>query len=150
MVFGGSSKNRILSPQSQSIKTMTLTNKRVTQQRKAIEKVFDEIHRPLSPDEVLEQGRLFAPTLNQATVYRNLKILVEEKWLSKIRLPEAGTLYERSNKGHHHHFHCRSCKRSFYIHACALNNKQPLAPNGFEVKEHEIYFYGTCPDCPRN
>jgi Fur family ferric uptake transcriptional regulator len=127
--------------------SMPVTTKRNTQQRKSIEEVFQETKRPLSPEEVLEKGRLLAPTLNQATVYRNLKSLVEEDWLAKINLPEAGTLYERSNKGHHHHFHCRACKKSFDIHDCALNHSKNLAPKGFVVEDHEIIFYGTCSTC---
>ena len=127
--------------------TTAQTTKRNTQQRKAIEEVFVDIERPLSPEEILEKGRRSAPTLNQATVYRNLKYLVEEGWLSKIHLPEAGTLYERSGKEHHHHFHCRTCKRSYSIHDCALSRQKSLAPKGFQVEDHQIFFYGTCSTC---
>lgn len=109
--------------------------------------MFLENERPLTPEEVLVMGRELSPTLNQATVYRNLKILLEEEWLAKLHLPEVGTIYERNNMGHHHHFHCRACKKSFTIHTCPLDQNKPLVPEGFSVEDHEIFFYGTCPTC---
>ena len=79
--------------------------KRKTSQRAAIEQVFCERDRPLGIEEILESGRLLVESLNQATVYRNLKLLLENGWLRQVYHPSLGTLYERTGKGHHHHFH---------------------------------------------
>ena len=76
---------------------------RKTSQRSAIEQVFLEEDRPLGIDEILQQARARVASLNLATVYRNLKLLIDKGWLSQISHPTMGTLYERSGKGHHHH-----------------------------------------------
>ena len=121
--------------------------KRSTPQKKAIEEVFNTISRPLNLEEVLAEGRKFVPSLNQATVYRNLNNLVKNGWLNKIHMSPAGTLFEKSDKGHHHHFHCRVCQKSFEILQCALDYEKQLAPDGFVVESHELFFYGVCADC---
>jgi len=119
---------------------------RKTTQRTAIEQVFLNEERPLGIDEILRLGRTQVESLNQATVYRNLKLLVGKGWLYQINHPAIGTLYERTGKGHHHHFHCRDCNRVFELPGCSLN-QEASAPKGFKVEDHEIFLFGLCPSC---
>lgn len=49
--------------------------KRMTKQRQAILDCFKQIDRPLGIEEILENASKSVPQLNQATVYRNLKLL---------------------------------------------------------------------------
>ena len=120
--------------------------KRKTNQRNAIQELFQKIDRPLGVDEILQAGRQTVGSLNQATVYRNLKILVQSGWLKKIHTPELGSLYEKAGKEHHHHFQCRSCDRLFEISGCAFNERS-LTPPGFVTEGHEVYLFGLCPAC---
>ncbi len=119
---------------------------RNTAQKKAIETVFQKHEQALRVDDVLTYGRELVSTLNQATVYRNLKILVEQGWLKRISHPTLGILYERAEKRHHHHFHCRECNRAFELPGCVLKEEQAV-PDGFVVEEHEIFLSGVCPSC---
>jgi len=123
--------------------------KRKTNQRAAIQEVFRDNDRPLSVEEVLRAGRKSVETLNQATVYRNLKTLTEEGWLKKINTPELGVLYEVAGKKHHHHFQCRSCDRVYEVEGCAFNDRRPLSglPPGFVTESHEIFLFGICASC---
>jgi len=120
--------------------------KRNTTQRFAIEQVFQQNERPLSIDEILAYGREYVESLNQATVYRNLRLLVEEGLLKRITHPALGTLYERTDRGHHHHFHCRECNRAFELPGCVLKEDKS-APDGFVVEHHEVFLFGVCPSC---
>lgn len=120
--------------------------KRKTAQREAIQEVFRQKDRPLGVEEILRIGRRKVESLNQATVYRNLKLLVEENWLRTINHPELGTLYERTEKGHHHLFHCHSCDRLYEVPGCALNAKRS-APPGFIAERHEVFLFGICASC---
>jgi len=88
-------------------------------------------------------------TLNQATVYRNLKILLKEGFIRSIQHPQLGTVYETAGKDHHHHFHCRSCDRLYEIRGCALNNKKSHPP-GFVTEGHDVFLFGVCPSCRLN
>jgi Fur family ferric uptake transcriptional regulator len=120
--------------------------KRKTSQRAAIEQTFRNQDRALGIEEILRNGREVVESLNLATVYRNLKLLVEKGWLKQINHPLLGTLYERTGKAHHHHFHCHACNRVFELPGCALNEGD-AAPKGFVVENHEVFLFGICPSC---
>lgn len=119
---------------------------RDTSQRRAIRRAFVKAGRPLSPQEVLDGAQHEAPTLGIATVYRNVKALIDEGWLVPVDLPGENTRYERSDIGHHHHFHCNACGRVFDIDGCPgrLNS---LVPEGFQLEDHEVVLYGRCDKC---
>ena len=120
--------------------------KRVTKQRKAIEKIFSEHSIPMGIDELLAKARDYVENLNQATVYRNVNRMVEEGYLIKKTHPEAGTLFERSVKGHKHYFHCRNCNKLFELGCCSIN-ESILTPPGFKTDGHELHLFGSCKEC---
>lgn len=123
--------------------------RRRTQQREAIRDALRHAGRPLSADEVLRSAQRTVPGLGIATVYRNLKALVEAGWLREVELPGTGPgRFEVAGKGHHHHFHCRRCDRVFEVEDCP-GDVQDLAPAGFRADSHEIILYGLCAGCTR-
>lgn len=119
---------------------------RSTRQRSAIRTVINAAGRPLSPQEVLETAQTEVPALGMATVYRNLKMLVDEGAISVVTLPGDNPRYESAEHAHHHHFQCTQCKRVFDVHACPGDLAQ-LAPTGFTVEHHELTLYGRCDEC---
>jgi Fur family transcriptional regulator, ferric uptake regulator len=119
---------------------------RKTRQRAAILRAFDEVRGPMGPHEVLEVARIHAPGLGIATVYRALRGMVEDGSLSPVELPGEPTRYERSGRGHHHHFRCYTCDRVFEVEGCPADLAR-LAPPGFEVQDHEVLLYGRCVTC---
>jgi len=119
---------------------------RSTRQRHAIRQTLHIAERPLLPMEILDQARAIVPALGLATVYRNLKLLVDAKEVQPVELPGEPARYELSGHGHHHHFRCRNCHRVFDIHACP-GNMQSLVPPGFMVEGHELTLYGICSAC---
>lgn len=119
---------------------------RSTRQRTAIRDTLAEAGRPLLPQEILTFAHAQVPGLGIATVYRNLKALVEEGVLQPVDLPGQSTRYELAHRAHHHHFQCKACQRVFDIHACP-GDLSSLAPAGFVVDAHEINLYGLCRDC---
>lgn len=119
---------------------------RSTRQRTAIRAVIDAAGRPLSPQEVLEEAQGEVPALGLATVYRNLKALVDEGEITAVTLPGDSARYESAEHGHHHHFQCMNCKRVFDVHACPGDLAQ-MAPKGFSVERHELTLYGLCDEC---
>jgi Fur family ferric uptake transcriptional regulator len=122
--------------------------KRNTAQRDAIKEVFLACDGPLRIEDILRQGRRMVESLNLATVYRNLKILLEAGWIRTVAHPRLGTFYEIAAEAHHHHFHCRQCDRLFKVEGCALD-EQRQAPDGFVTEGHEVFLFGLCPSCGR-
>jgi len=119
---------------------------RKTSQRAAIVDVFRRTDHPLTVEAILSDGRCAVSSLNRATVYRNLRMLLAVGWLRKVSHPELGPLYERTGKDHHHHFHCRACDRLYEIPGCALDVSGSTPP-GFQTETHEVFLYGTCASC---
>lgn len=119
---------------------------RHTRQRAAIVDAIAQAERPLLPQEVLEQAQSVVPGLSIATVYRNLKMLVDDGELRAVHLPAENVRYEPATHHHHHHFQCRRCLRVFDVHACP-GDLAHLAPEGFIVEAHEVTLYGQCADC---
>lgn len=100
----------------------------------------------MSPLEILGEAAQEAPGLGIATVYRNIRRLLDDGVLHPIDLPGVPSRYELAGKEHHHHFHCRGCDRVFEVEDCP-GRLLALAPPGFQVQEHEIVLYGLCREC---
>ncbi len=123
-----------------------MSMERNTRQRTAIREALEAANRPLSPGEVLDAAQRMVPRLGIATVYRTLRALQEEGWLTVVELPGDSARYERAHLDHHHHFQCRACNRVFEMKGCPAN-VAALAPAGFEVDAHEVVLYGRCVSC---
>lgn len=119
---------------------------RQTRQHRAIFEAFANAGRPLLPQEVLDKASEEAPRLSIATVYRNIKNLLEDGQLRMVELPGQNPRYEMAGLSHHHYFQCRKCNRVFDVEKCP-GNLVDLAPPGFKVDGHEIVLYGQCRDC---
>ena len=121
---------------------------RSTRQRTAISSAIDAAGRPLSTQEVLDAAQREVPGLGLATVYRNLKLLVDAGDIAAVTLNSESPRYESTHHAHrhHHHFKCTRCKRVFDVHDCP-GDLARLAPKGFTVERHDLTLYGHCEDC---
>lgn len=120
--------------------------RRSTRQRLAIEDVLRAAGRPLSPGEILQSARASVTRLGLATVYRSLKLLVEEGQVRAIELPGESARYEMAHSDHHHHFQCNRCSRVYDVPGCPGDMRR-LAPPGFTVEHHDVTLYGRCAAC---
>jgi Fur family ferric uptake transcriptional regulator len=126
----------------------TVIGRRSTRQKSAIRSAFERAGRPLSAQQVLELAQKEVDGVGIATVYRNIKALVEEGWLCMVELPGSVPVYEQTGKRHHHHFQCDRCNRVFELEGC-LPSVNKLAGPKFQVRAHEIVLYGLCFECKR-
>lgn len=120
---------------------------RDTRQRRAIRSVFVEADGPLGPQEVLDRAQADVPGIGLATVYRTIKLMLDDQELKAVDLPGEPARYEPADRtGHHHFFKCDACGRVYEVQGC-VSNPSGLAPDGFRVSRHEIVLYGTCANC---
>ncbi|HEX2253869.1 MAG TPA: transcriptional repressor [Thermoanaerobaculia bacterium] len=119
---------------------------RRTRQRDAILSAFQHADRPLSPAELRALAGRSVPSLGIATVYRNVKALLDDGTLRAVNVPGQPDRYELAGKQHHHHFHCRACDGVFEVAACP-GGLAALAPDGFHTEHHEIVLFGLCSQC---
>ena len=110
---------------------------RKTRQKEAIRQAFLAADRPLSHEEALRLAQVRVDGLSIATVYRNVTLLVDEKWLTPVEVPGDTTRYEVAGKEHHHHFQCNQCGKLFDLEGCGLKVK-PEVPRGFRTTGHEF------------
>lgn len=121
---------------------------RSTRQRTAIRQVIDAAGRPLTPQEIFDGVRETVAEIGIATVYRNIKLLLDEAVIQTVVLPGESARYEMGHAAlhHHHHFHCVQCDRVFDVEGCPGHINE-LAPKGFTVERHELTLYGVCAEC---
>jgi Fur family ferric uptake transcriptional regulator len=123
-----------------------MTVARQTRQRRTIREVVERAGRPLSTGEILAGARQTIPSLAMATVYRSIRALIDEGWLAAVDVPGRSPLYERSGKGHHHHFACSHCRRVYELDGCTGEVRGEV-PAGFVATGHDVTIHGACPSC---
>ncbi len=121
---------------------------RRTKQREALQIVLEDAERPLSIGELFDAASRRVDGLGVATVYRAIRSLLDAGWIEAVDIPGEPTRYERSDKGHHHHFQCQKCERVFDVAGC-LENLRKLVPPRFRVSDHAVTLYGLCAGCAR-
>lgn len=119
---------------------------RSTRQRSAIRRVIAQADRPLLPTEILVEAQRTVPALGIATVYRNLKLMVDDGELCVVTLPGVTPRFELAESDEHVHLLCRRCSRVFDIYGCP-GDFASILPEGFRVDDYELTLYGVCPAC---
>ena len=119
---------------------------RMTNQRRAILAALKHAGRPMGPEELLAAAREDVPSLNLATVYRNLNAMYDRQEVARVEMFGQPPRYELAGLDHHHHFLCEECDRVYDIPGCPELPKK-LAPRGFQVTGHEFTLFGRCRSC---
>lgn len=126
---------------------------RMTAQRESIlEVMLNNQGRHLNAEEVLEEARKIVPAIGIATVYRTLDKLTEMGILYKAFFDDGGFRYEIYDAGskthHHHHFVCIQCGKILEIQEDLLSElEHKIETQGFKIVDHELKFFGYCPEC---
>ncbi|MGI8650823.1 MAG: Fur family transcriptional regulator [Rubrobacter sp.] len=122
--------------------------KRKTRQRDAILEAIRGASGPLSVAEIRVLAGREIPGIGIATIYRNVKTLRDEGTIIAVELPGEDSRYEPVGRGHHHHFRCTDCERTFDLEGCPVGVQSGATlPGGYRVDGHSLTFYGSCEDC---
>ena len=90
------------------------------------------------------------PRVSLGTVYRNLRLLVEEGLVQELPGPHARF---DGNLARHHHFTCTTCGRILDVDGplCEPQTRAVSARveslTGLTITHHRIEFFGRCPAC---
>lgn len=106
---------------------------------------------------VVNQGRHFTAEelcqklkdLGRATVFRSLKLLVEEGVLCRVLLEDGSLHYQLGQRDHHHHLLCAACGNSQDLPGCDIEDQLAAASarQGFKLSGHWLEVYGVCKNC---
>lgn len=122
--------------------------RRNTIQKDLVLKTVQELKRHLTADEVYEFIKKEHPTIGRGTVYRNLKILVEEGAIRKVEVPDSSDRFDFTLKDHYH-VKCVKCGDIFDVDMEQLPDLKAKIrdTHGMEFLGYDIFFKGICPAC---
>lgn len=122
--------------------------RRNTIQKDLVLKTVQELKRHLTADEVYEFIKKEHPTIGRGTVYRNLKILVEEGAIRKVEVPDGLDRFDFTLKDHYH-VKCVKCGDIFDVDMEQLPDLKAKIrdTHGMEFLGYDIFFKGICPAC---
>jgi Fe2+ or Zn2+ uptake regulation protein len=88
-------------------------------------------------------------SIGRATVYRTLKLLLDQGLVCRIVMGDGSVSYRASHKAHHHHIVCVSCGATEDVH---LNDVEDVlagvrGATDYDIVGHRIEVYGICPSC---
>lgn len=87
--------------------------------------------------------------VGRATVYRTIKLLLENGLICRVVLSDGSVCYRVSHEAHHHHLVCVGCGATEDIH---LRDVEAVLAGvreatDYEVVGHRVEVYGFCPRC---
>jgi Fur family peroxide stress response transcriptional regulator len=124
------------------------TKVRITPQRHAIlEYLINSMAHPTADDiyKALE-GKF--PNMSVATVYNNLRVFREVGLVKELTYGDSSSRFDFVTTQHYHVI-CEDCGKIVDFHYPGLDEVEQLASHvtGFQINNHRMEIYGTCPDC---
>ena len=122
---------------------------KVTHQRLLILEIVRGGPSHFTAQDIFEQVARKNPAIGFATVYRFLRTLSEQNFVTEIRLGGMPARYEWAAKHHHDHLTCTSCQRIVEFENLEIERLQEKVAKefGFSLTDHVLELYGTCNDC---
>lgn len=123
-----------------------------TGQRDDIARVFFELGRHISAEELYAEVRKVNPHVGYATIYRTLRLLKECELVYERHFADGQARYEAAGKHHHDHFICDSCGKIIEFQNEDIERLQARVARelGVELTHHKVELYGLCVECRHN
>jgi len=120
-----------------------------TAQRDDIARVFFQLGRHISAEELYAEVKKVNPHVGYATIYRTLKLLKECELVYERHFDDLQARYEIVTKRHHDHFICERCGKIIEFENPRIERLQQLVARdlGAELTRHKMELYGLCADC---
>lgn len=123
--------------------------RRNTRQRAVVYNVLRHTRTHPDAEWIYKEARKIIPNLSLGTIYRNLKILKEQRKIIEVKSEYSQSARFCTFLAPHSHFHCQQCDSITDVHG--LNEKE-LFPRDVmdefgELKSVQIIFHGTCSGC---
>lgn len=127
-------------------------NLKVTKQRLAILEGLNSGQAHVTAQEVFEAVNEKHPEIGFATVYRFLRKLTEENYVTEVRMGGLPARYELTPSTHHDHLTCVECGKivEFENDDIEQLQKAVATEHGFKLTDHVLELYGVCDVCQKN
>lgn len=124
---------------------------KVTKQRMAILEGLNSGQAHVTAQEVFEVVNEKNPEIGFATVYRFLRKLTEENYVTEVRMGGLPARYELTPARHHDHLTCVRCGKIVEFENPEIEKLQVVIAkeHGFKLTDHVLELYGICPHCQK-
>jgi Fur family ferric uptake transcriptional regulator len=122
---------------------------RITPQREMVIQIIAHCGRHMTADEVHDELRGKTSSLNIATVYRTLDLLVENGLATRSDLGSGRTVYATGLHGPHVHLVCRHCGRVVEADESGFGSflDEIREKHGFDCSPGHFALKGLCREC---
>lgn len=123
-------------------------NRRNTLQKEIILNAVQSLKNHATAEEVYAFVNTQYPNISRGTVYRNLNLLSEDKFINRIEVPNAADHYDH-NCSKHFHVHCIKCDKIFDVCLDDFPDmlKHVQGKENFQFLDYDIMFKGICYYC---
>ncbi len=125
--------------------------RRKSLQRERIFKLIEESRMHPTAQWLLIEMKKDFPMINEANLYRNIRILIEEGEIVTRDIGDGVEHYD-SITTNHYHFVCKECGRildlDIPVEEHVSSEMQQLIEH--QIESHTIQFFGICEDCQEN
>jgi Fur family transcriptional regulator, ferric uptake regulator len=120
-----------------------------TGQRDDIARVFFDMGRHISAEELYAEVKKVNPHVGYATIYRTLRLLKECALLYERHFDEGQARYEAVGEGHHDHFICERCGKIIEFENDEIERMQEIVAHELKatLTRHKMELYGICAEC---
>jgi len=122
---------------------------KVTPQRLAVYSALARTTAHPNAETLYRELQPYYPTMSLATVYKALSILCEVGLVQELNVGEDAFRYD-ANTDRHPHVRCLACGRvDDILNDLSLGEaeRQVADETGYEITDHQYYFFGRCPSC---
>lgn len=121
---------------------------RITETRKAVIDYIIQSHDHPSADMIYQALLPAFPNMSLATVYNNLKVLIDEGFVSELKVRNDTTTYYDFMGHQHLNVICEKCGRIADMDLELPDVQQEAAEQtGYQITKSQMVVYGICPDC---
>ncbi|MBY5033504.1 transcriptional repressor [Streptococcus gallolyticus] len=121
---------------------------RITETRRAVIRYLIEHHYHPSAEMIYSELKPFFPNMSLATVYNNLKVLVEHGFVTEIKRSKDATTYYDFMGHDHLNVICENCGKITDVELDLPSIGQEIALlSGYKITREVTTAYGLCPDC---
>lgn len=117
-----------------------------SRQRAALVEILKSTDTHPTAEWVYEKMRERFPNVSLATVYRNLKHMIDNNMARELYTDNSSRF--DANMDEHYHFLCKKCARVIDIYPDNENSEiLKLKSCGFSVDRYDMSIYGICSEC---
>ena len=121
---------------------------KATPQRIAITEALDA-YGHLSVEQLYTLLKAKFNSLSLATIYKNINIMMENAFVSEVKLPEQKSVYELTKESHAH-LQCKECHNVWDIHLDLDNVIKSASTNStFDIESANLVLTGVCEECQK-